>query len=76
MVFIIWLIMGVLVFIIAACSIIFYTISRQLDELCETIREIEDMIYDKDHEDFYNNDFCSFINPEEDNDKDLEEGDN
>lgn len=76
MVFVIWLMMGVLVFIIVACPIVFYRTNRQLDELCETIREIENMIYDKDHEDFYNNNFCSFIDSEEDNDKDLEEGDN
>ena len=74
MVFTIWLIMGVLVFIIAACSIIFNAVGRQLDELCERINNLEDEIYKEEDDDSCDSDGNPIILID-DEDKDLEEGD-
>lgn len=74
-----------ILFILIAYAIIFNVIDRQfgeldrqlskldcqLDKLRETIQDIEDMICDKNHGEFYDDNNSE----EDDEDEDLEEGD-
>ena len=72
--FITGFIMGVVIFIVVAYAIIFNVISRQLNELCERINNLEDEVYEEEDDDPCDSDGNPIILID-DEDKDLEEGD-
>lgn len=67
-------ILGIVILGVVAYTIIFNVISRQLNELCERINNLEDEVYGEEDDDPCDSDGNPIILID-DEDKDLEEGD-
>jgi len=68
------IIMGTLLFIVIAYTIIFNVIDHQLDDLRERINDLEDEVYGEENDDPCDSDGNPIILID-DEDEDLEEGD-